>query len=133
MSAPSTTPASAQLATALVSPEVAKLLHKLQGQIIKEATAALAPAEFTLPAAPVYTRHTYSDRHTHRRIESSDAAGNSIALQTHHLAKPELPWIRPGLWYGDETRTDAQGRCWTRTLDSNYVMDDFGTLVEVPA
>lgn len=35
-------------------------------------------------------------------------------------------------WEGHEVRFDEQGRKWSRTID-RLVMDDFGTLVEVPA
>lgn len=38
---------------------------------------------------------------------------------------------RPGIWYGQEERTDSAGRTWKRRL-GDHVMDDFGFLVEVP-
>lgn len=35
-------------------------------------------------------------------------------------------------WWGQERRFDEQGRAWRRSID-RAVVDDFGTLVEVPA
>lgn len=35
-------------------------------------------------------------------------------------------------WEGHEVRFDEQGRKWTRSIN-RLVVDDFGTLVEVPA
>lgn len=35
-------------------------------------------------------------------------------------------------WWGQETRVDEQGRRWNRRID-HLVVDDFGSLVEVPA
>jgi hypothetical protein len=35
-------------------------------------------------------------------------------------------------WWGVEKRFDEQGRLWSRNIN-RLVMDDFGTLVEVPA
>lgn len=49
-----------------------------------------------------------------------------------------LMWVQrdhdsatPWRWYGTETRKDADGRAWQRSL-GGLVCDDFGTLVEVP-
>jgi hypothetical protein len=39
---------------------------------------------------------------------------------------------RTGVWFGVESRIDAQGREWTRSI-GNHVQDDFGMLVPVPA
>lgn len=43
--------------------------------------------------------------------------------------------VRPEIgrhWWGAEKRFDEQGRKWMRNID-RLVVDDFGSLVEVPA
>ena len=43
----------------------------------------------------------------------------------------EYGWTHPGMrWWGHESRCDALGRVWNRSL-GEMVMDDFGTLVTV--
>lgn len=117
---------------ALVSPEVAKLLHKLQGQIIKEAsTHAPVPGEVVLPAfgAPC--------------VEFRDHGGNSIFLEVlgwggartliwreYQPSKTYPRGFKPGTWAGTETRKDASGQSWGRSV-GRLVCNDFGDLVEV--
>lgn len=81
--------------------------------------------------APTYTNHVYRDSGDFRTIKSSDNAGNSVHLQTPYF--PKGKWERCGVWYGSETRIDSTGRKWGRTLDHDYVVDNFGELVAVPA
>lgn len=64
-------------------------------------------------------------------------------LQIEHADKTEWgAWYEPGrlyrdqsealLWSGFEARFDELGRRWQRQI-RRLVIDDFGTLVEVPA
>lgn len=52
---------------------------------------------------------------------------HSFYLQREYC--PSRP-ARMGAWYGQEYRTDEQGRVWHRSL-GDHVVDDFGTLVPV--
>ena len=117
------------------SPTVARLIHALQREAIKEATGqAIVPPGATVLNAPRYTNHEYDDSYSYRTISSSDALGNEIALQSPNEANqdPRYRMHRPGVWYGTETRIDTDGRPWRHSL-GYHVMDDFGDLVKVPS
>lgn len=68
------------------------------------------------------------------RCEFSDGAGNTLAM-----IKPyERPdgtygsYWHPSHWSVHEQRVDGRGNAWRAYL-GDHVMDDFGSLVEVPA
>ncbi len=61
------------------------------------------------------------------RCKSADGLCD-ICLQTSYVENDQA---YRGKWYGSETRTDEQGRTWSRSIDF-MVHDDFGFLVEVP-
>jgi len=93
------------------------------------AHACTARAAILLPAAPKYTRHRHFNTAGYNVVESSDAIGNEIALQTPYKPSGESEW--PGVWYGNEVRVDNDGRMWSHFFRHNYVVDNFGDLVEV--
>jgi hypothetical protein len=121
------------MTSALVSAEVAKLLHKLQGQIIKEAsTHAPVPGEVVLLALGA------------SNIEFSQV-GNSVCMEVngrggartriwrdYQPSKTYPEGFKPGTWFGSEVRKDANGQSWERTV-GRLVCNDFGDLVEVEA
>lgn len=117
-----------------VSPTVAKLLHKLQGQIIKEASGPreAAPGEVVL-TPPKYSGHTFHEGGVALAIWAYSPCGATLRLQTNYLGdadRPHRPMI--GLWYGQESRVAADGTRWERSLP-NHVVDNFGDLAAVPA
>lgn len=103
-----------------VSATVAKLLHKLQGELLKAAPEVQGrivlekPNEVTIDA----------DRHMLATFISGP--GYSLNMYATHGDR-NWPY-----WWGVETITDAAGREWSRFL-KNYITDDFGTLVPVEA
>ncbi len=121
------------LVMAPVSPAVANLLHKLQAEIIKEAAERTVPpgAAILLPS-PKFTAQTYAERGGYRTVQCNAGYDNQIYLQTAFVADPAYSeWLRPGVWYGHEARTDDTGRRWQATLEHTYVCDEFGQLVPV--
>lgn len=116
-----------------VSPAVAKLLHQLQGQIIKEADTRPVPtgAAIVAPRAKL-TRMTYHEHgRGYRQVSCYADNGDSLRLQTPLVGDPDHAWERPGIWYGSERRHDDAGRGWESTMPSHYVTDNFGELVPV--
>lgn len=119
MNAPQPNPA---LCLVPVSPAMAALIHQLQ-QEASDANAAPEPGSIVLdPAGPLRPASVCSTRY--HVAYSEDYCSASIYLQ------PSV-YLPGGLWTGEETRRDAQGRCWTRRIHG--VINDFGDLVEVPA
>lgn len=119
----------APLVPVFVTPAVQQLLHALEQQLLAEARRDVA-AQLADPA-PAYTRQEHRVSGENRVICCSDEQGNELRLQTPLTADPGRPYLRPGLWYGSETRLDTAGRRWIRHV-GDYVQDDFGTLVPVP-
>lgn len=84
-------------------------------------------------------------------MQTATAAGPAAPLQIHPVGGRHDPYPYPHLlggsgpgghhhrlhgseyctWHGVEHAVDEAGRRWTRNYDA--VIDDFGTLVEVPA
>lgn len=124
----------AAVVMAPVSRTVANLLHKLQAEIIKEAAERPVPpgACILLPRPSRFTRQSYAEQSGYRTVQCDAGYGAEIYLQTPFVSDPQYSdWLRPGVWYGHEARTDDTGRRWTSTLERNYVCDDFGQLVPV--
>lgn len=88
-------------------------------------------AALLLPALEGYTRHEYGGSKDYRSLVSCDQKGNQIRLQTPYGVCG--PYERPGRWYGSVRRIDGSGREWSSPLAHNYVVDNFGNLVAVPA
>ena len=110
----------------------AKRLQGLRTELLQKAEnlGLVPPGESLLPAAPKFTQHENKDGFEYRRVMSGDGAGSEIRLQN---AYQPAYFERPGRWYGHETRVDTLGRKWSRALDHEYVIDNFGDLVPVPA
>lgn len=131
-------PASADVCTAFPAAKAqraprAKRLQSLRTELLQKAEnlGLVPPGASLLPACPKLTKHDYSYSSAYFSIESSDELGNEIRLQTAH--KPDKSFERHGVWYGSETRVDSTGKKWRRGLDHDYVVDNFGDLVPVPA
>ncbi len=122
-----------RLTAALVSPEVAKLLHKLQGQIIKEASAREpAPGEVVLNAPGKISVSFFSLGNT-EVMEISGEHGLRTNLYRDYQAPADTRLaFQPGTWWGSENRIDAAGNNWSRAL-GRLVCNDFGDLVKVAA
>lgn len=120
-----------RLTAAPVSPEVAKLMHKLQGQIIKEASARdPAPGEVVLQAVGKTSVDFFNVDGT-VVIEIQDERGAKVALyREYQPSKGERSSIKPGRWWGSEYRIDTAGKKWSHTL-GQFVCNDYGDLVEV--
>lgn len=131
-------PAASPLTLAPVSPAAAQLLHTVYAEALAQAEASIPrPPEGSIVLASAQTPYssTYAESHGSRwlRIYSEGV--------DHHLhtdiVRPDWAeqygeWHRvPGLWYGEESRRDAQGRQWQRRCGP-FVDDGFGTLIEVP-
>lgn len=103
-----------------VTPAVAALLHQLQQEAI-EANPAPEPGSVVLAAtgAWVVPLDNNTDATCHRAYNAGWSA--SFYLYRHPL--------RPGIWTGEESRYDDQGRRWSRRITATT--DDFGKLVEV--
>jgi hypothetical protein len=128
-------PAHGALTLVPVSPAIAKLLHELQGQIIREATdaaAVLPPGAVVIlpsPAERASSHILHSEGRGFRCLDVTFADGCSMHLQTPCCADPEWGSSRPGRWYGREERRDTSGSRWEHFLPDYHVMDDFGALV----
>ena len=105
--------------------------HELRGSYLRVWEKQEAPDQVLIPLTPTFTKHNYWEFEDHRSIVSEDKDGNRVRLQTAYI--PKSNWQRHGVWYGNETRVDTLGRAWSRSLDHNYVVDNFGELVAVPA
>lgn len=128
MSLNSTAQAAQALVLVPVSAPLAALIHQLQGEMPQHAEAAL-----TLPSddAVRYTHATHREGPTGFRAITCKGLDCELSLQTPTCTDPHRSWSRPGRWYGNEMRIDAQGRRWIRSLDDEFVMDDFGSLVAI--
>lgn len=91
-------------------------------------TAQFFPA-ITLPAAAAPMHHSWHHGGFSISFESHNHRGDGIRLQREYQPTDT---DRLGIWYGGETRLDTWGRIWRGQLP-DHVIDDFGTLVEVPA
>lgn len=83
----------------------------------------------TLPAGPVLTQYQFNVTGVALSLTTRNARGDKIRLQTEY--SPDTT-DRLGIWYGSETRVDSAGRFWQSSLP-HHVVDDFGSLVAVPA
>lgn len=101
-----------------VTPALAALLHQLQ-QEIAEAQHTPEPGSIVLaPAGPL-------------RATRNDDANYVSAYADDWLTRVYLVRGRTngGVWTGEESRRDDQGRTWERRIKA--ITDDFGNLVEV--
>jgi len=126
------------LTHAPMSASVAANWHQLQAETMKEShsPATVPPGATVLPALPALASDDYYFSHhgnTHMlAIGSSD---NSDTYSKRHRCPDS--WVglvkwNPAHWTQSLCRTDAQGRAWTCS-GGDYVIDDFGSLVQVPA
>lgn len=119
------------IAMAPVSPALAKLLHQVQAQIIREAgeCAELAPDPLGALQAPITRRDDGDDiiwRGPNGREEAKRRRFCPASWADH-----SVPW-HPSHWRIYSSRFDRFGREWSLTGGSTpHVTDDFGNLVPV--
>ena len=118
-------PTAASSVTLAPTPRAAELLHALFEETCKCGPQAPAGV-LVLSAPPEGCSYRYRDSCTHRTTTHA-GEGFEWWLQTPYIPSGHE---RSGVWYGFETRTDANGEKWVRTM-RNVVHDDFGFLVEV--
>lgn len=117
MSAPSKKARSVVLAP--MSKTAAQLLH----QLVQDAADAAAPAPGSIVLQP-QTRLRHEERYCRdHHFVAYSADGTTSTRWTKH------PNTSMPQWFGSESRCDAEGRGWQRTMWG--IVDDFGTLVEV--
>lgn len=116
-----------------VSQEMAKLLHQVQAQIIREARdRADEDGSIVLKAGALRIgTHCYRDG-DHVRLVGEN--GRRLSMIRRRFCPPTwiesgVPW-HPSHWRCEEERTDETGRRW-ETEQVICVTDDFGDLVEV--
>lgn len=98
-------------------------------------TAAAAPGAIVLPPMGRATRITQRTiSNSFIRLEFVDGDGNDLVMYKCHERPNGYTSIRwnPAHWEVNASRKDALGNRWSAFLGF-HVMDDFGTLVEVPA
>jgi hypothetical protein len=109
----------ARVVLAPMSETAARLMH----QLIQEAAEAAAPAPGAVVLKPHGTlKHQYDFSSDHRFV----AYGDDFV----RISWTKHPTTSMPQWLGHEDRYDDQGRRWERTMWG--IVDDFGTLVEVP-
>lgn len=116
---------------ALASPEVAKLLHQLQDQIIKEVSVRMAaPGEVVLQPFGKGSVRYFAVANGEGMAISGDHGACTTLYRELQPNRAFPKHFKPAAWYGSEDRLDAAGRLWSRSL-GRFVCDDFGALVEV--
>ena len=116
---------SANLTFAPVTPPVARLLHKLQAELLKaEPTApAIQPGAIVLSGAPAHASFV---------LDGTGLVMTSTDGRPQQSFYREYDGVHAGRWWSHESRLDDLGRRWSRNC-ADYTIDDFGYLVEVPA
>ena len=124
------TPTAAEVAAAVKKTLTSAAFSKFMEQAVHTAVAALqaVPGAVVLHGQPLSKPlFDYYGNYSFYRCKSADGLSD-IFLQTSYVENDQA---YRGKWYGSETRTDEQGRTWSRSIDF-MVQDDFGFLVEVP-
>lgn len=101
-----------------VTPAVAALLHQLRQEAI-EASAAPDPGSVVLAPTGVWKCSGADDT-------SLYGYSDDYSARLYLFRQRTQPG---GVWTGEESRHDDQGRRWARRIEA--VTDDFGALVEV--
>lgn len=122
-----------EVVMAPVSAGLAKLLHQVQAQIIRDAEerghTARTEGTLLLPA-PAHCR-CEADVGRYRHFRLHDTTGYELRLQSEVGPQSDGAPPRVGIWYGSERRVDEHGQKWERYL-GRHVVDDFGFLVRLP-
>lgn len=121
-----------------LSPTVARLLHQLQAQIIREADDAAHLNWQPWPAGTIVlqpieaadSRVIESDGYGGDQYLRVSSANGDVVMYRDHLPRTGLLKWHPAHWWGSEGRLGPDGRDW-RTVLPRHVMDDFGALVPV--
>jgi hypothetical protein len=102
---------------------------------VPQLLADLRASERLLPRMGQHRTVSVREKHGHLTIELVDKAGNEVAF----IKRYECPgtwarrWWHPSHWSVHHTRICSAGLRWSATLGRDFVCDDFGNLVEVPA
>lgn len=102
---------------------------------VPQLLAELRASERLLPCMGQNRTVSVREKHGHLTIELNDQAGNESAFIKRY-ERPEgwAPgWWHPAHWTVHYTRICSAGLRWTATIGRDFVCDDFGNLVEVPA
>jgi hypothetical protein len=124
-----TTQQLADLQTAIKKTLHSSAFAKFMGQAVQTAFAEAEPASgaVVLPAQPL-NRLRFSEGADYRHYSVRSASGDCEVRMQCERTPVDKRHI--GTWYGCETRTDNEGREWTRST-GRMVQDDFGMLVQV--
>lgn len=125
----------ANITMAPVTPEVAKLLHALQAELLALPQQDEIPAgSIVLNPAPTNLKATFLERSEVRSLELDDRNYTYSATYSTPYIRPDWGFehsYAPGMWLLQERRRDAKGNVWTKNAGT-FIQDDFGMLVEVP-
>jgi hypothetical protein len=116
-----------------VSREMAKLLHQVQAQIIREAGDRADESGAIVLASGALRIGSYSYRDGDF-VRLHGEGGRVVSMIRRRFIPPSwieshVPW-HPSHWRCEETRVDQHGRRWN-SQQAVCVTDDFGNLVEV--
>lgn len=102
---------------------------------VEQLLAKIRASEHVLPRLGCDTRLEVAENYGQLRITKTDSAGNENVL-IKYFSLPdrwETGWFHPAHWHVFQTRICRLGYRWHACMGDHWVMDDFGTLVEVPA
>lgn len=119
MKAPSKKARSVVLAP--MSETAAQLLH----QLVQDAADAAAPAPGSITLLPLVQLQHHADYSSDHRLVAYSCGDVWTSVRWSKYPNSAMPQ-----WHGREERLDSEGRSWARAFWG--VVDDFGTLVEVP-
>lgn len=126
-----TVPCTSDITAAVKKTLTSAAFSKFMEQAVRTAVTALQaePEGLVLPGGSTpHLNWNESEGYRSYTCESSDGL-HYVSMQMERT--PDHPSYR-NVWYGSETRTDAQGRRWSASI-GQMVQDDFGFLVKVAA
>lgn len=127
-----TTPAAADLTAAVKKTLTSAAFAKFMQQAVQTAVGELQAKTIAVALQRPPTAMVEFNEGKDYRSFTANSAGYSreISMQCGRIGNTDS--YKPGVWYGSECLTDADGTRWTRQL-GDHVQDDFGMLVRVAA
>ena len=84
----------------------------------------------TLPPGNLPMRDVFNNRYPHGEVHLASACGTvTRCMWPPYQGCSSAPI---GSWGISETRTDNAGQVWIKKINTYFVIDNFGDLVEVP-